>query len=131
MSELIKACYVTRNIKDDLFVLCSLFYDLCCILWGNSSCSSTIFKIQKTIVRVITNFWSRDSGEDYLRNWIFLHYNHNIYFPFYYLSLTRGIYINPILRDMVLTRDIVLIYILYIKFNDIPKKSSLFWHKDL
>jgi len=32
---------------------------------------------------------------------------------------------------MVLTRDIVLIYILYIKFNDIPKKSSLFWHKDL
>jgi len=56
--------HVTRNIKDDLFLLRSFCYDLwynfC--LWGRRELSyiSNIFKTQKRIIRVITNSQSSD-----------------------------------------------------------------------
>ena len=55
---------VTRSIKDDLFLLRSFCYDLWYnFFWGGGrklSYSSNIFKIQKRIIRVITNSGSRD-----------------------------------------------------------------------
>jgi len=69
-SKLNKACYAIRSIKPFLsvdilrmiyfsYVHSVLSYGI--IFWGNSHPSNCIFKIQKRIIRIITNTVSRDS----------------------------------------------------------------------
>jgi hypothetical protein len=68
-SELNRACYAIRSIKPFLFVdilrmICFSYvhsvmsYGI--IFWGNSHPSNSIFKIQRRIIRIITNTSSRD-----------------------------------------------------------------------
>jgi hypothetical protein len=50
------------------------------IFWGNSSYSNKVFKLHKTVVRILTGSMSRDSGHDLFKNLKFL-------FPSYVLLL--------------------------------------------
>ena len=69
-SKLNKACYAIRAIKPfmSLNILRMLYFSYVhsvmsygIIFWGNSHHSNNIFKIQKGIIRIITNTGSRDS----------------------------------------------------------------------
>ena len=66
----IQSCYAIRSIKplmstDTLRMICFsyvhsiMLYGI--IFWGNSHLINSVFKIQKTIIRIITNTGSRDS----------------------------------------------------------------------
>jgi hypothetical protein len=120
MPKLSKACYAIRVVKSfmskEKLRMIYLFYIHSImtygIIFGGNSSDSNIFRIQMKIIRAITNSRNRDSCLGLFKKLMFFHYNHNIYFPFYHLLFRIGIYINPNLRFMVLTPDMVLIYIL-------------------
>ena len=72
-SKLNKACYAIRAVKPFMsleilkMIYYSYFHSLLSygiILWGNSHFSDSIFKIQKRIIRVITNTGRRDSCQE-------------------------------------------------------------------
>jgi hypothetical protein len=69
-SKLNKACYAIRAVKScmSLDVLRTIYFSYVhsvisygIIFWGNSHFSTNIFKIQKKIIRIITNICRRDS----------------------------------------------------------------------
>jgi hypothetical protein len=69
-SKLNKACYAIRAVKSckSLDVLRTIYFSCVhsvisygIIFWGNSHLSTKIFKIQKRIIRIITNIGRRDS----------------------------------------------------------------------
>jgi hypothetical protein len=69
-SKLSKACYAIRAVKScmSLVVLRTVYFSYVhsvisygIIFWGNSHLSTNIFKIQKKIIRIITNIGRRDS----------------------------------------------------------------------
>jgi len=75
-SKLNKACYAIRAIKPfmSLDVMKMMYYSYVhsvisygIIFWGNSHLSDSIFKIQKRIIRVITNSGRRDSCHDFYK----------------------------------------------------------------
>ena len=86
------------------------------IFWGNSSYSSNIFKIQKRIIRIITNARNRDSCRQLFKNPKLLPLkSQSIFFHSHYLLLKIEIYINRIHKFMILTLDLVLTYILQLQ----------------
>jgi hypothetical protein len=79
--ELIKrmssASYALRQVKysltiETLKIICfahiNTIVSYGVILWGNSSCAKTVFKLQKKIIRIITNTRPRDSCREIFRN---------------------------------------------------------------
>jgi hypothetical protein len=77
MSKLSSACYVIRTVKPYMsqetlriiyfsYVHSVMTYGI--IFWGNSPHSIHIFRLQKRIIRIITNSRSRDSCTELLRN---------------------------------------------------------------
>ena len=79
--KLIAACYALRSVmsfmsQETLRMVCCAHFDSImnygCLLWGNSSHSVQIFKIQKNIIRIITGCRSRDSCRDLFKNKKFL-----------------------------------------------------------
>jgi len=87
-SKLNKACYAIRMVKScmSLDVLRMIYFSYVhsviaygIIFWGNSHSSTTIFKIQKRIIRVINNFGRRDSCHK-LKNFKYCHLLPNTYF---------------------------------------------------
>ena len=120
MSKLSKSCYAIRTVKYFMpqptlrmiylpYVHSIMTYSI--ILWGNSSYSSNIFKIQKRIIRVVMNSCSRDFCWVLFKKLNILPLQSQYIFSLLLLWLRTRIYINPILRFMVLTPDMVLIYI--------------------
>jgi hypothetical protein len=69
ISKLNKACYAIRVVKTctSLDVLRTIYFSYGIIFWGNSHSSATIFKIQKRIIRIITNTGRRDSCRQLFR----------------------------------------------------------------
>ena len=74
-SKLNKTCYAIRAIKPFMFldVMKIIYYSNVhsvisygIIFWSNSHLSDSIFKIQKRIIRVITNSGRHDSCRDFL-----------------------------------------------------------------
>jgi len=56
------------------------------IFGGNQPYSEKIFKIQKRVIRSITNSKTRDSSRELLKkNWKYCPYIHNIFFRYQYL----------------------------------------------
>jgi hypothetical protein len=81
--ELNKACYAIRGIKTfmTLNVLRTIYFSYFhsvmsygIIFWGNSHCSNNIFRIQKRIIRIITNNGKR---------------NYNLHLPTTYTTLVQ------------------------------------------
>jgi hypothetical protein len=73
MPKLSKACYIMRVNKPIMSiellkaVYYSYFHSLITygiIFWGNSSCSSQIFRIQRRIIRIVSGLRTRDSCRD-------------------------------------------------------------------
>jgi len=86
------------------------------IFWGNTAYSSDIFKIQKRIIRIMMNARNRDSCHQLFKNLKILPLKSQyIFFPFYYLLPKIEIYMNRIEKFIILTRDLVLIYILQLQ----------------
>jgi hypothetical protein len=78
MPKLSKACYSVRVIKPIMptetlkMVYYSGFHSLLTygiIFWGSSSFSAQIFRIQKTIISVMSGLQTRDSCRDAFRDW--------------------------------------------------------------
>jgi hypothetical protein len=70
MVKLSKACYAVRSLRPFVsqeslrMIYVSYFHAVMSygiIFWGNSSHSGNIFKLQKRVIRIITNSRSRDS----------------------------------------------------------------------
>jgi hypothetical protein len=51
------------------------------IFWGNSRNSIKVFKLQKKMVRIMTNSGSKDSYRDLFKKWKFFPFIHNVYIP--------------------------------------------------
>ena len=73
MPKLSAACFVIRVVKpcmthDTLkMIYSSYFHSIMSYgltFWGNSSCSSSIFKIQERIIRIVMNAGTRDSCKE-------------------------------------------------------------------
>jgi len=87
MKKLSKACYIIRNAKtymsvSSLKVIYYAFFHSVMshgiIVWGNSSHSSIIFRIQKKAIRIMEGCGNRVCVETYLRNYKFCLWHHNI-----------------------------------------------------
>jgi hypothetical protein len=97
-SRLNKACYALRALKPFMStdVMKSIYYSYVhsilaygIIFWGNSWFSDNIFRIQKRIIRVITNSRKRYSCRELLKNYKYWHFSLNIFSHF--LSLLSKI----------------------------------------
>jgi hypothetical protein len=73
MVKLSNACYAIRSLRPFVsqeslrMIYFSYFHAVMSysiIFWGNSSHSGNIFKLQKRVIRIITNYRSRDSCRD-------------------------------------------------------------------
>ena len=60
-----KAIHILGCIYNDILFLCSLSYIIWYYIWRNSQLSGSIFKIQKRIIRIITNAGRRDCHQMY------------------------------------------------------------------
>ena len=106
-----KACYAIRSIKPFLSVdiLRMIYFSyvhsvMSCgiIFWGNSHHSNSIFKIQRRIIRIITNTGSRDSCRHLFKQLQILSLPSQ-YISHYLFLLTRiEVYFYPILNFMIL-----------------------------
>jgi hypothetical protein len=119
MSKLRSACY--GNVKPYMLqeiirmVYFSYFYSVMTydiIFWGNSPHSILIFRLQKGVIRIITNSRSRVSCRELLNNWKSCPSNHSIYFLFHYLWLKTENNLTLTLRFMASIRDTITIVII-------------------
>jgi hypothetical protein len=90
-SKLNKACYVIRAVKTcmSLDVLRTIYFSYVhsvisygIIFWGNSHFSTNIFKIQKSIIRIIANIGRRNSCHKLFNNYKYCQSVLNIYFHY-------------------------------------------------
>ena len=82
------------------------------IFWGNSAYSFNILKIQKRIIRIIMNARNKDPSHQLFKNLKILPLKSQYIFPSYCLLPKIEIYMNQIQKFIMLTLDLVLIYIL-------------------
>ena len=93
MSKMNTVCFAIRTIQAIMspetlrmvyfaYVQSIMSYGI--ILWGNQPYSE-IFKIQKRVIRIITNSTTRDSCKSCLKSWKYCRYIHNIFFLYQYL----------------------------------------------
>jgi len=68
------------------------------IFWGNSHPSNSIFKIQKRIIRIITNTGSHDSCRQLFKQLQILSLPSQYIFSHLFLLTTIEVYSNPILK---------------------------------
>ena len=99
-SKLNKACYAIRTIKSllSLNVLKTIYFSYfhslmsySIIFWGNSHLSNNIFKIQKKIIRIMTNKSKRDSCRYLFNQMQILTLPSQTYFHYSYLLLRIAI----------------------------------------
>ena len=86
-SKLNRACYAIRAIKPFMFldVMKMIYYcyvqsvmSYSIIFWGNSHLSGSIFKVQKRIIRIITNAGKRDSSRQLYKQLQILMYQYKL-----------------------------------------------------
>jgi len=119
-SKLNKAYYAIRAIKPfmSLDVMRMIYYSYVhsvisygIIFWGNSHLSGSIFKIQKRIIRVITNSGRCDSCHDFYKSYKYCHFCPNLSSHYLFLSTRIEVALYLILRFMILIHVIIIIYI--------------------
>ena len=119
-SKLNKACYAIRAIKPFMFleVMKMIYYSYVhsvisygIIFWGNSHFSDSIFKIQKRIIRIITNTGRRNSCCELSKKLQILPLpSQYIFSLLVFVNKNRSCFIL-ILRFMILTHVTTIIYI--------------------
>ena len=85
LNKMCTACYTLRNIKhivpiDTLRVIFFAITSYGIIFWGSSSHANKVFRLQKKIIRIITNTRPRDSCKEVFKSMeIMTLYSQNIY----------------------------------------------------
>jgi hypothetical protein len=119
-SKLNKACYAIRAIKPfrSLDVMKMIYYSYVhsvisygIIFWDNSHLSDNIFKIQKRIIRVITNSVRVTHAMIYIKNYKYCHFRPNISSRYLFLSTRIEVALCLIVKFMILIHVITIIYI--------------------
>jgi len=119
-SKLNKACYAIRAIKPFMSsdVMKMIYYSYVqsvtshgIIFGGNSHLSGSIFKVQKRIIRIITNAGKRDSCcQLYKQLQILPHPSQYIFFHYLFFSIKIEVCFCPILKFMIETHITTTIY---------------------
>jgi len=109
-SKLNKACYAIRAIKPfmSVYILRVIYFSYVhsvmsygIIFGGNSHHSNSIFKIQKRIIKIITNTVSLDSCHQLFSSYKYFHFHINTFSHYLFLLTRIEIYFNPILKFMI------------------------------
>jgi hypothetical protein len=119
ISKLNKASYIIRFLKPlrSLESLKMVYFSTVhsiisygIIFWGSSTHTKIMFKIQKRVIRIITNSGNKDSCRD-LRNYLFFHSSLNKYFLHLCLLLRMKIFSKWTRMFILLIQDSIMIYI--------------------
>ena len=102
MFKLGRACYEIKHVKHFmsqntlrivLLFIFSFHPIVWCIFWGTSACRSNIFKIKKSIIRIITNARNRDSFHQLFKNLKILPLKSQYIFPLLlFVAKNRDLY---------------------------------------
>ena len=65
--QILKTLCISRIFENDLLLVFPCSYVIWYNFWGNFSHSSNVFKLQKRVIRIITNSGNRDSCRDLFR----------------------------------------------------------------
>ena len=134
-SKLNKACYATRAIKPfmSLEVMKMIYYSYVhsvisygIIFWGNSQFSDSIFKIQKRIIRVITNTGRQDSCRELYKKLQILPLPSQYTYHYLFLSTRTEVALYLILRFVILIHVITTIYFCHLQIWLYCKKEFFF-----
>ena len=129
--KLNRACYIMRIIKpmmsrESLITIYhSYFHSILrygILFWRNTPISKDIFKIQKRIVRIITNKNRRESCRELFKNLKILTLNSQYNIPTFFLSLKIKNYLHLIKISIASILDTILIFIYLPRIYQLSKE---------
>jgi len=102
---------VSRNFKNGLLCIRTVNYELWNNFGGNQPHSEKIFKIQKRVIRIITNSKARDSCWELFKKLDILPLYSQYIFSLSIFVIKINIYFPQIIRSIVSTQDLKPTYI--------------------